>query len=172
MLLLGLMINACGFQLRGYDDNRLSQTSLMINSADKLTDDINYRHFERLLKRDLKNTGAEIDEPLTDNIQDKKALQISLFKLSFSSQGISRDGTGRAYEQEITARLDYQLNVASLKPIENEKPISSLTATSNYFQDYRNPAAGEVQKKQTQTLLMQQLSLNLIRQIEFELTPQ
>lgn len=168
---LSLVISGCGFELRGYKASQLAQVNLLINASDILANDISYRHFERVFKRDLENRGANIASASIQNSQLENALQINLHNLTFSTQGIGRDGTGRANEHEITARLGYQLNFASDKPVENEMSFLFLTASASYFQDYRNPAAGEVQKKQTQILLMQQLSQNLIRQIEFELTP-
>jgi len=152
-----------------------------------------YGTFRKTLKRQLVSFGAKLitaeqrllppathQGPLVENeasAKNKPSAEIALkiIELRFSTQGISRDETGRANEHEITAALNFQLFI--LDPSNQAQPesgleaetIHSLSVTASYYQDFRNPIGGQAQLKETRQLLLTQLSQQLLLQIQYQL---
>ena len=173
LLSLSLFICACGFQLRGAGNHNLSDVKIYLSQNEKLDTKKAFRSFLKEFKRSLKQTSAE----LVSN-PDAGSDQLNIVEFKFTSQGVSRDATGRANEHEVTLRLDYQLNdqikqvvndSANVDNLETELSVQSLSVTTSYYQDYRNPTAGRVQKNETHQMLISQLTQRLIRQLEFQL---
>ena len=176
-----MVISACGFQLRGAGNHSLSGSQIYITQEEDLDGDKDYRNFNKELKRNLIQAGAEFaSNPVSDVVQSN-VVELNIVNLEFSSQGVSRDATGRANEHEVTLRLEYALPI-QLSSQENdinvtkdnegvdlEISIFSLSVAASYYQDYRNSTAGRVQKTDTHKLLITQLTQRLIRQLEFKL---
>jgi len=158
------MLSACGFQLRGAGTSHLSSAQISLSISDKLESNFELRNFHKELKRSLKQSGAELIIGAQPN-----STQLNIVSLNFHSQGVSRDATGRANEYEVILRLEYQINEVNTQEREVKANILSLESTANYYQDYRNPAAGQVQKNETQQLLISQIIQSLIHQLEFQL---
>ena len=178
------MISACGFQLRGTGTHSLSGTHLYLNQNENLDSDNNLGDFKKAFRRGLKQSGVEL---VNNASVELSIVEFNIVNLDLTSQGVSRDATGRANEHQVTLRLDYQLpnliskhakaqvdqnassasNAVSAEDVEPK--IYSISVAATYYQDYRNPIAGRVQKNETQKSLISQLTQRLIRQLEFKL---
>jgi outer membrane lipopolysaccharide assembly protein LptE/RlpB len=175
------MISACGFQLRGTGNHSLSGTQIVLAQKEDLNGDKNYRSFEKELRRSLKQAGAELTINTDSEMVKSNVLALNIVNLEFTSQGVSRDATGRANEHEVTLRLEYTLPIQQSNQeitinqtrdedgLNLENSIFILSVTASYYQDYRNPAAGRVQKIDTKNALISDLTQRLIQQLEFKL---
>lgn len=172
-MILGLLVSACGFHLRGSEGYDLSHMTVIIEQSNDLDKNPDYRYFDKLVQRELQTAGAKVKPTEQLSNVGLNFIQIKVLKLDFSSQGISRDETGRANEHQITARVDYLMTksmegTAAESQEDRTAEILSLSATASYYQDYRNPNAGHVQLKQTEKILLDRLSVQLIGQIRFQ----
>lgn len=163
LLPLSLVLNGCGFHLRGDGLSSLANVKIAIESP------THHGEFEKNLKRDLTIAGAK---PVTFGQQPE--FQLKITDLQFSTQGVSRDGTGRANEHEITLRLTYQLVNLLKKDTggdgDDQEQLNtprSMSAKASYVQDFLNPIGERVQRKDTHTLLLQQISQRLTRRLDF-----
>lgn len=90
---------------------------------------------------------------------------LRLHKLSYNTQGFSRDETGRANEHELTASLDFSLvkdGADDQSPVE----VMTLTTAANYYQNFRDPIGGETQRRDTEKFLHNQLTAQLIERVQ------
>ena len=104
LLLATLLVQACGFQLRGALDisPAMSPVYLQQNSV-----------FE--LGREIKALLATNKIALTDNLAQAKS-QLVLLKEAKQSRVLSVDGSGRAREYTLTYTVDF---IISIQPSEN-----------------------------------------------------
>jgi hypothetical protein len=175
LLVLLLTVSACGFQLRAYNQADLSAVKLL------LTSETPYARFEKVLKNRLRQSGVNL---IKDNQKPKQSegfYHLQLISIDLKDKGISRDQSGRSNETEVTITINFkfnQLTNMSDKPalIETEEGIESsihsISEIERYYQDYRDPTARFVQKKETENLLMQKASEQLISFIQHRLEQQ
>ena len=170
-----LTISACGFQLRGNGGHgaiNMGGTKIVLNTPSRSLD----VDFRKSLKRQLTMLDAElIIADQQASIQSSEAnILLSVISLDFSTQGVSRDETGRANEHEVTASLDFLLQSPEANQqssLENHQDdYQSIKVTANYYQDFRNPIGELAQKKQTRKQLLKQLSQRLIAQMQHKMS--
>jgi len=149
-----MTVSACGFQLRGSANNSLSGSQIYLVQNEKLDADNNFRSFQKVFKRGLIQASAE----LVSGLEQSNVVELNIVNLEFTSQAVSRDATGRANEHEVSLKIDYKINDATrdsekTDTLEQEQIIHSLTVSASYYQDYHNPTAGRLQKKETHKIL-------------------
>ena len=191
MLLLSVAsVAGCGFHLRGSEGAGLAGRQVEVYD---LVASRQSKSLSKMLGRRLVATGVSLTSAGKDSFEkaslekkavDKTPIQLRLVSLTFSTRGVSRDATGRANEHQVTATLDYRIEPGSieLNSVELEASqqnlveldasnIKTLNVSASYYQDYKNPSAGNVQRKETEKRLLEQLSQRLLRQLELKSSP-
>lgn len=161
-----LFLTACGFQLRGTD--ALADLNAKLIFLDSETP---YGELESELKRQLKLSGAQ----LVSDSQPAK-IQLKLNELDISSQGASRDATGRANEIILRAKLSYWLSFNdATKPIQTsyesdtqDHSMKSIKVTRSYYQNYRNPVSEQTLRKQTRQEIIAEIVRRLTLQLQWQ----
>jgi len=166
-----LLLSACGFKLRGVDSANLEHQLVFLESETP------FGELESQLKRNLKNSGAK----LTTDFQLAN-FQLKLVELDMTSQGASRDATGRANEIILRAKLTYQLAInhpvnkpaaPSLVSRDNENrvqesPLKTIKVSRSFYQNYRNPVSEQTLRKQTQREIIDEVVRRLTMQMQWQ----
>ncbi|WP_342778762.1 LPS assembly lipoprotein LptE [Aliikangiella marina] len=165
-----ILLSACGFKLRGVNSIQLSQKAIYIESESP------YGLLENSLKRAFESSGAN----LTNSLDEAEVL-LKLHALEFTTQGTSRDATGRANEIILRANLAYELrtdlsrneipgNQFSADEAEVQaKPLSTMKVARSFYQNYRNPVSEQTLRKQTEQEVIEELVRRLTLQVNWQL---
>lgn len=175
-------LTACGFHLRGMGDFNLAGVNVSVQTKTP------YNHFEKVLKQQLKSSGANLmvanNQPL--NTKNAAEVVIEITSLEFTLHGNLRDVTGRANEYEMIAKLDYTIHSVDLADASNSINSTqqagtgtgidtaldigkSLSASEHYYQDFLDPIGLKIQQENAKQLLQQKLAQQLIRQLQLQL---
>ena len=159
------LLSACGYHLRGGEASILAGARIALESKQPNGE------FEKQLTKRLKRAGAQLDFS-----GQPAQFSLEIIDLEITFQGVSRDQSGRANEQIVSARLSYlwlalsdndNANAnASPGPGREISEPQTLTVSANYVQDYINPIGEETQKKQTRRLLLEKLSQQLVQRLQ------
>lgn len=164
-----LILSACGFHLRGeqsvYLDN--INLSLKIQAENK--------QFEKIFTRDLQLSRVKLISANQQTQQDKDNWQLTISRIEFISQGSSRDVFGRANEVKETLQLDFTLQKTNRQQTETdqqeivpEEKMQSISQAAYYFQSSLDFSGEKARQKETRELLMQKISQQLMRMIEYQ----
>lgn len=171
------LLSACGYHLRG------SQESTLVGTPVALVSKQPNGEFEKILQKKLKSAGVQLlvsgkkvsrKEVFSSGISGQSPqFSLEITELDIRFQGVSRDRSGRANEQIVSARLSYlwlpllgkENGEASSDSLREIIEPQILTVSANYVQDYRNPIGEETQKKETRRLLFEKLSQQLVRRL-------
>ena len=176
------LLSACGYHLRGSQASTLAGTTIALVSKQPNGE------FEKILQKKLKSAGVQPVVSGKDvsgkDVSGKEVFgsgisgqspqfSLEITELDIRFQGVSRDRSGRANEQIVSARLSYLWLPLADKDNGEGSPDSPreiiepqlLNVSANYVQDYRNPIGEETQKKETRRLLFEKLSRQLVQRL-------
>jgi outer membrane lipopolysaccharide assembly protein LptE/RlpB len=179
-VVLSLLLTACGFQLRGYQNQSVfaKPVNIIIQAPTNSEKQIDYQQFNQHLQRNLAAANIEQNTAYINSststskatLTSQTVAIVKIESLTFSSQGISRDHLGRANEFNLYCRISYSSNlIAGEADAVTEANLQLVTVSANYFYDPERPTAGELQKRRTEKALLKQaaglFSQTLINQI-------
>ncbi|WP_196139353.1 hypothetical protein [Aliikangiella sp. G2MR2-5] len=145
------MLLGCGYQLRG-SSTKLKDQSIFVQA------DVVHPAFKRLLEKKFGSYGSQLV-----GSSDQANRQLQVISLEFFERGVSRDETGRASEAALSVELSYYWLAAS-ESIENST-LRSLSASTTYTFDYRDPVSKRVAHQDAQEWLYDQLAESLLAQL-------
>ena len=151
LLVLALLVQACGFTLRGND--------AIVSGFDNLNLELAQPQSElsALLQRSLRAAGVSLSSK-----QLKTAPTLKVRNEQISTRPVSINPRARASQVELRISVNIALTVGGKPTIPNE----TLTVVRTYFQDIENIAGNQEEAQVIANELRQELVNQLMRQLE------
>lgn len=189
ILILGLVliINACGFHLRGQGENNLENIFLLLENNQSPSELVN---FNKILQRQFEQANVNlIDQNEINKAEENfQYWQLNFIAVNITSRGLSRDSSGRSNEKQLKLTVDFTLakklkannidntaghdesnesNESSENQLE-QAAVQTISETASYYQDYQDSSGERVQNKETLQLLTEKTSKKILRILRYQ----